>query len=99
MNAFKKEEAMYIVHSYVVYLAISLAVTVWVARTLHKNGRVFLMHAFHGNAELADSINHLLVVGFYLVHIGHATLALATTRPPETPGRARECAADTIGAR
>jgi len=57
---------MYIVGSYAVYLAISLLVTVWVARILHQNGRVFLIDAFHGNAELADSVNHLLVVGFYL---------------------------------
>ena len=40
---------MYIVYSYFVYLAISLTVTVWVARTLHKRGRVFLIDAFHGN--------------------------------------------------
>ena len=69
---------MYIVGCYVSYLLISLAVTVWVARTLHKNGRVFLVDAFHGNAELADSVNHLLVVGFYLINIGYVTLALRT---------------------
>jgi hypothetical protein len=40
---------MYIVGCYMSYLLISLAVTVWVARTLHKNGRVFLVDAFHGN--------------------------------------------------
>jgi hypothetical protein len=45
---------MYIVGSYAVYLLISLLVTIWVARTLHKNGRVFLVDAFHGNTELAD---------------------------------------------
>ena len=50
----------------------------WVARTLHKNGRIFLVDAFHGNAELADSVNHLLVVGFYLVNLGYVTLALKT---------------------
>ncbi len=44
--------------SYVVYLAVSVLLTVWVARTLSKNGRVFLIDAFHGNASLADSVNH-----------------------------------------
>lgn len=62
---------MYIVGCYVSYLLISLSVTVWVARTLHKNGRVFLVDAFHGNAELANSVNHLLVVGFCLISIGY----------------------------
>jgi len=65
-----------VVASYVLYLAISIALTVWVARTLHKNGRVFLVDVFHGNEPLADSVNHLLVVGFYLINLGYVSLAL-----------------------
>ena len=69
---------MEMVICYAVYLALSLAATIWVASTLHRNGRVFLVDAFHGNAELADSVNHLLVVGFYLINIGYVALALRT---------------------
>src|SRR5947207_12743839 len=65
-----------LVVTYLAYLLISIALTVWVARTLHKNGRIFLVDAFHGNEPLADSINHLLVVGFYLINIGYVSLAL-----------------------
>jgi hypothetical protein len=65
-----------VVASYVFYLAISVALTVWVARTLHKNGRIFLVDVFHGNEPLADSVNHLLVVGFYLINLGYVSLAL-----------------------
>jgi hypothetical protein len=50
--------------------------TVWVARTLHKNGRVFLVEVFGGDEALADSVNHLLVVGFYLINLGYVSLAL-----------------------
>src|SRR5438093_11124798 len=64
------------VWTYLAYLAISVALTIWVARTLHKNGRIFLVDSFLGNEPLADSVNHLLVVGFYLVNIGFVTLAL-----------------------
>jgi len=64
------------VWSYLAYLAISIALTIWVARTLHKNGRIFLVDSFLGNEALADSVNHLLVVGFYLVNTGFVTLAL-----------------------
>lgn len=64
---------------YLSYLAISITLTVWVARTLHRSGRVFLLDAFHGNAELADSVNQLLVVGFYLINAGYIALALKTT--------------------
>jgi hypothetical protein len=62
--------------TYLVYLGLSIALTVWVARTLHKNGRVFLVDCFHGNEKLADSVNHLLVVGFYLINVGFVSLAL-----------------------
>lgn len=66
----------WVVITYLVYLAISVALTVWVARTLHKNGRIFLVDSFAGNEKLADSVNHLLVVGFYLINVGYVTLAL-----------------------
>ena len=62
--------------TYLVYLALSLGLTVWVARTLHANGRVFLVDVFKGDAALADSVNHLLVVGFYLINLGYVAMAL-----------------------
>ncbi|MCX4548732.1 hypothetical protein OG204_23415 [Streptomyces sp. NBC_01387] len=62
--------------SYLVYLVIALALTVWVARTLSRNGRVFLADVLHGNEKLADAVNHLLVVGFYLVNLGFVALYL-----------------------
>lgn len=65
-----------ILWTHLAYLAISIALTVWVARTLHKNGRIFLVDCFHGNESLADSVNHLLVVGFYLINVGFVSLAL-----------------------
>jgi len=65
-----------LVTTYIIYLLVSIALTVWVARTLHRNGRIFLVDAFHGSEPLADSVNHLLVVGFYLINIGYVTLAL-----------------------
>ena len=71
---------MYIEWSYAVYLAISITATIWVARTLYKNGKVFLVDAFGGNAELAGSVNHLLVVGFYLINVGYVARALSTTQ-------------------
>ena len=75
---------MNVVACYFSYLIISIGLTVWVARTLHRSGRVFLVDAFHGNQELADSVNHLLVVGFYLVNIGYIALALRSDSPMAT---------------
>ena len=88
---------MYIVVCYVAYLVVSLAATVWVARTLRRNGRTFLIDAFHGNSELADSINHLLVVGFYLINVGYVTLALRTTAQVADARGAMELVCDKLG--
>jgi hypothetical protein len=76
----------WLVATYFAYLTISVGLTIWVARTLHKNGRIFLVDSFLGNEKLADSVNHLLVVGFYLINIGYVSLALkygATAANPQ----------------
>ena len=65
-----------VVGTYILYLVVSVALTIWVGRTLFVNGRVFLIDVFAGNEPLADSVNQLLVVGFYLVNLGFVSLAL-----------------------
>ena len=62
--------------TYLSYLIISIAITIWVARTLRKNGHRFLVDAFLGDENLATSVNHLLVVGFYLINIGFISFNL-----------------------
>ncbi|HUG54037.1 MAG TPA: hypothetical protein VMR21_10555 [Vicinamibacteria bacterium] len=89
--------AFYPVWTYLTYLAASLAITVWVARTLHRNGRIFLVDAFQGNEALADSVNHLLVVGFYLVNVGFVTLALKEETLPVDMRTAIEMLSGKIG--
>ena len=66
----------YFIVTYAVYLLVSIALTIWVAKVLFNNGRIFLVDIFHGNTPLADSVNKLLLVGFYLVNIGYVSLAL-----------------------
>ena len=65
-----------IVWTYLAYIALSIGLTTWVAHTLQKNGQLFLVDVFRGNKELANSVNHMLVVGFYLVNFGYVSLAL-----------------------
>jgi len=89
---------MYIVVTYLIYLAVTIAVTVWVGAALRRNGRVFLVDAFHGNSELADSVNYLLVVGFYLVNLGFVALALRSTADLQDTRQAIELVSDKIGA-
>ncbi|MEJ7609821.1 MAG: hypothetical protein WKF88_01440 [Ferruginibacter sp.] len=68
-----------IVITYIAYLIITICLTVWVAGKLFRNGRVFLIDIFHGNKDLADSVNNLLAVGFYLVNFGYAIYTMGIT--------------------
>jgi cytochrome c biogenesis protein CcdA len=97
LNLFKRRVHMHIVIAYAAYLLVSIAVTIWVARGLHRSGRVFLVEAFQGNTEMADSVNHLLAVGFYLINLGYVALALATTDTLTTTRQAIELVSGKIG--
>ena len=83
--------------TYFLYLSISIAITVWVAHTLHSRGRVFLVDIFKSNEKLADSVNDLLVVGFYLVNLGYVTLALKYGTKPTNLVESIEFLATKIG--
>lgn len=84
--------------SYAAYLVLSVSLTIWVGRTLHKNGRVFLVDVFDGREELADSVNHLLVVGFYLLNFGFVCFALKMVDPVRDVTQAIEAVSMKVGA-
>ncbi|MGE0590278.1 MAG: hypothetical protein AB7O48_16985 [Cyclobacteriaceae bacterium] len=66
----------YMILTYSIYLPVTIILTVWVANTLFTNGRVFLVDIFDQNEPMADSVNKLLVVGFYLINVGYAVYTL-----------------------
>lgn len=68
-----------LVLTYTAYVALAVPITLWVGSTLRRNGRVFLLDVFDGDEDLASAVNHLLVVGFYLVNLGYVSIALKTT--------------------
>jgi hypothetical protein len=88
---------MYLVPAYIAYLAISIALTIWVARTLSKNGIVFLIECFGHDELLARSTNHLLVVGFYLVNLGWILLTLRFGSEPQNVADALEFLSSKVG--
>ena len=83
--------------TYAVYLVVSMAITVWVARTLHCRGRSFLVESFDGNEQLADSVNALLVVGFYLVNFAYVALALKYGTKPTNFNESIEFVSTKVG--
>jgi hypothetical protein len=93
-----KEEIMNtVVITYLTYLGISIALTIWVAQTLSRSGRIFLVDVFHGNESLADSVNHLLVVGFYLINFGYVSLALKLSENLESAREGIEALSWKVG--
>ena len=83
--------------AYLLYLLITIGITIWVARTLSRNGEIFLVQCFGHNRELAQSTNHLLVVGFYLVNIGFITLTLSIGAEPQTMTEAIRFLSSKVG--
>ena len=62
----------YLIIVYAVYAVVAIGLTAWLARTLFRNGTVFLEDVFKDRPGLAGSVNHLLVVGFYMLNLGYA---------------------------
>ncbi|MEV4494210.1 hypothetical protein AB0J84_00670 [Micromonospora arborensis] len=74
---------------YVVYLAVSIGLTIWVARALARNGLIFLEEVF-ADERLAQAVNSLLVVGFYLLNLGYVTVAMKHADPVRSTSQAME---------
>lgn len=83
--------------TYATYLVLVTLITIFVARTLSKNGVVFLIDGFAGNEALANSVNHLLVVGFYLINLGFAMQQLNEYKEINTPDQALVFLSTKIG--
>lgn len=66
----------FLIPVYLTYAAVSIGLIVWLARTLFANGAVFLEGVFEDNPKMAESVNRLLVIGFYMVNLGYAALLL-----------------------
>ena len=65
---------------YLVYVAIAATLTIWLARTLFRHGTAFLHDVFAERPELADAVNRLLVVGFFMLNLGYALYILRASR-------------------
>lgn len=87
----------YTVLTYSIYLPVTILLTIWVAITLFKNGRVFLYEIFNQDDVLADSVNKLLLVGFYLINIGYAVYTLEIIDVIDSPQAIIEILSEKIG--
>ena len=70
----------YVMLVYVAYAAVAIGLTAFLARTLFRNGGVFLRDVFGERAAIADAVNRLLVIGFYMFNLGYALYVLKAGR-------------------
>lgn len=66
----------YLVPVYIAYAVFAIGLTVALARTLFRSGAVFLEDVFKDTPRMAEAVNRLLVVGFYLLNLGYAALIM-----------------------
>src|SRR5688572_14228550 len=74
---------------YVVYAAVAVGLTVWLARTLFRSGAIFLQDVFSDRPGLAEAVNRLLVVGFYMLNLGYALYIIRTDTSLDAFGAVR----------
>jgi len=82
---------------YSIYIVVSLGIAIWVGMTLRRNGRTFLYYSFPGHEVLADALNHLLQVGFYLANLGYIAAVFRTYDPLNSPQAALEAGVPKLG--
>ena len=71
----------YVMVVYGAYAVVAVGLTAFLARTLFRNGGVFLHDVFgEERAAIADAVNRLLVIGFYMFNLGYALYALRAGR-------------------
>jgi hypothetical protein len=64
------------VGTYLLYLLISIGLTLAVGTGVARGGHAFLLDVFGGNDSLARAVSRLLVLGFYLLSLGFVTLTM-----------------------
>lgn len=83
--------------AYLIYLPVTILLTWYVAYTLFKNGRIFMLDIFHGKTDIAMATNKLFEVGFWLLNIGFALRLLQIQTPLVTPNQIVEILSLKIG--
>ena len=85
--------------TYLAYIFVSLGITLWVGRTLNRNGRIFLLENYADKPQLAEAINQMLLVGFYLINIGYIAYTMRIYgEGPTTWAQSLEFLSTKIGA-
>jgi hypothetical protein len=82
---------------YILYLLISVVLTIVTATILARSGRTFLTHMLGGDDALGQAISRLFAVGFYLLNLGFVILAMRSTGSVHSTQQAIEVLSTKLG--
>lgn len=63
--------------AYIIYLLLTFLITVKVGNVFYKNGRNYILSILKGDETITDAINKILLIGYYLLNLGYATVMLS----------------------
>lgn len=66
----------FVTTAYLIYLPVVIILTWYVAHTLFKHGKIFMLDIFRGREDIAIATNRLFELGFYLLNVGFVLLIM-----------------------
>ena len=87
----------YTIAAYIVYLLVTVLVILRVGHILYKAGRPFVIKCMHGDVALADAINKMLLVGYYLFNTGYTVFVLRIWKAISSGRELAEALGEKIG--
>ena len=65
----------------VVYLVSAYVITVHVGWKFYTTGNVYIMHLMENDVAFSNSINKLLLTGYYLLNLGYSAVMITFWKP------------------
>ncbi|WP_298422252.1 hypothetical protein [uncultured Kordia sp.] len=83
--------------SYIIYIPIIFFITIKVGWILYKSGEVFMCDMFKDDTEIVASLNKILLIGYYLINLGSATITIAFWDSVSTSYEMMNALSDILG--
>lgn len=61
---------------YIIFFIIIYVVTIHIGLVFYRNGEHFLKMLLPNDLHLVNPINHVLLVGYYLLNLGYSTISI-----------------------
>lgn len=71
--------------AYFLYLFLTGMVTIRAGWFFYKHGGHYILFLLQGQQKLADTINKLLLTGYYLLNLGYMAIMIRFWKPVHTP--------------